>query len=281
MKGGDNGLKYFQITALAILAMLVTAPCAMANTVESSTMYFSANNLTQLETGEWIGFAPMLPGEYYWAANPDDSGSAHGDGVHWNDTHMQWETPDGTRADGGFDVYGRAGATAYYNSASQGVIGSDHDAYRGPGGWGSWYDPDCADYYNFTLELTTTTWALHHIGGGTQAVPTGGVPMSGTMDWTNMFATETGTGAYDPGPGSPKDPGWAADHGGGAGAWDMDWTWGSEVIPLQFPGFDVVIGPGSGLQVTLTPAPEPMSMMMLGTLGAGMFAARRMRRRKK
>ncbi len=29
------------------------------------------------------------------------------------------------------------------------------------------------------------------------------------------------------------------------------------------------------------PVPEPMSIVILGSLGAGMFAARRMRRRKK
>jgi len=42
-------------------------------------------------------------------------------------------------------------------------------------------------------------------------------------------------------------------------AWDMDWSWGSEYIPLEYLGYSVNIeGPTSGeYLVTLTPAPMP------------------------
>ena len=105
--------------------------------------------------------------------------------------------------------------------------------------------------------------------------------MSGTMDWSTSFAEETDTGAYLPGTGIPEISDGAAAHGGGDHAWDMDWSWGSEVVPLEYPGFRVDVASHSSIYtVTLTPIPEPTSMVILGALGAGMFVARKVRRRR-
>ncbi|GAI39567.1 unnamed protein product, partial [marine sediment metagenome] len=82
--------------------------------------------------------------------------------------------------------------------------------------------------------------------------------MSGTMDWNAMYAAETDAGEYlspiDPDT-HPEHPRWAAANGGGPACWDMDWSFGSEVVPLAFPGFDVEITEAEGVYtVTLTPA---------------------------
>ena len=73
-----------------------------------------------------------------------------------------------------------------------------------------------------------------------------------------MYAAETDTGAYlATCTGALGEiPGGAAGQGGGAACWDMDWSWGSEVVPLQFPGFDVAIASqgGGNYRVTMTPA---------------------------
>ena len=63
--------------------------------------------------------------------------------------------------------------------------------------------------------------------------------MSGLMDWGNGYAEETDVGAYLPGMGTAEIPGGAAGQGGGPHAWDMDWSWGSEMVPLEYPGFEV------------------------------------------
>ena len=67
--------------------------------------------------------------------------------------------------------------------------------------------------------------------------------MPGTMNWTVGYAAETDIGAYLPGTGTPKHDGWAAANGGGAQAWDMDWRWGSEMVPLQFTSVGGADGP--------------------------------------
>ena len=145
------------------------------------------------------------------------------------------------------------GGIAYYDDIVQGTIGSDHDGYPGPagGGWGDFWSPDVPDWGSYQLRLTATNWYLEFKNA---ALAT---PMSGTMDWTNLIATETDVGQYE---GTvPADPdandGGAAANGGGPGAWDMDWTWGSEVIPLELPQFKVAVEDlGSGTyRVSLTP----------------------------
>jgi hypothetical protein len=112
-------------------------------------------------------------------------------------------------------------------------------------------------------------WAVRNHPGATAvspwssnpgAYPAHGVPLSGTMELRTMYAKETDIGVYLSGTGTAKIPGGAAAHGGGAYCWDMDWSWGSEVVPLQYPGFNVEIIPlGKGQYcVILTPAPEPL-----------------------
>ncbi len=174
----------------------------------------------------------------------------------------------------------REGGTAYYDDAVQGTIGSDHDAYSHGGGWGSFWDPDVPDWDHYQLTLTADHWYLEYKG------PALGTPMSGAMDWSRMLASEDDVGSYR---GTvPSDPdandGDAALNGGGAAAWDMDWTWGSEAIPLQYRFFAVTIAPaGSGLyDVTLTPSSVPLPaavwpglFLMLLLLGTGRLLRRR------
>jgi len=234
--------KLFYISfALVLLLALILAPAtpAVANTLASSQMIFNGA-LTYEGGGVYTGTIDMTKGTYYALGGPGEE--------IYNGTDVEADQ-------GGFDVYAKTGANAYYDSALQGVIGSDHDAYSEGGGWGSFYNPDCADWQNYHLTLTADSWALIH-NSTTNAEDEGGVPMSGTMDWTAGYAAETDTGAYfGSGYGTPANLGWAATHGGGAGTWDMDWSWGSEVIPLQFPGFDVSItGTTGDYTVTLTPA---------------------------
>lgn len=263
--------------ALSVVALLIVAPYASANTVPSSTLVFYGPLTYDSGSGSYSGIVPMVTGAV-------ETSEGVGDGV------------------GGYDIYGRDGSTAWFGDAnddpvwSSVSIGSDHDA------WSS-FSPDTPDWYQYSLNLYYDSdteeyrWAVRNHPGATEEHPwydtdwwdgsegrparvAMGVPMSGTIEWTTGFAEETDTGVYLPGTGTAEIPGGAAGHGGGAHAWDMDWSWGSEVVPLQLPGFQVDVTSHSDIYtVTLTPIPEPMSMVMLGALGAGMFAARKARRR--
>lgn len=231
---------------LAVSLMLVSAGPAMAdddppNTVTSSRMIFEGE-LTYHGGGVYSGTIAMV----------DEETEVLGDGI------------------AGFDVYARNGAKATYDKDSSpgqdyacGII-SNHDAYTTAGGWGSYYDPDCADWYNYQLRFEDGSWYLEYNGNvGNDGDLTGAsaAPMSGTMDWTAMYATETGAGAYYTGMGTPESDGYALNNGctginDGSSAWDMDWSWGSDYVPLQYPGFSVGISGlgGSEYRVTLTPA---------------------------
>ncbi len=153
----------------------------------------------------------------------------------------------------GFDLYAKNGAKATYKSGGSYVCGpvAIHDAYNTGGGWGSYYDPDCADWYNYQLKLDGDNWYVEYNNNvGNDGVLTGATcaPMSGGLDWSNMYATETGVGEYYSGMGTAESPGYALDNpctgvNDGTQSWDMDWSWGSEYIPLQFPGFDVQVEP--------------------------------------
>jgi hypothetical protein len=157
-------------------------------------------------------------------------------------------------ADSGYDLYAEEGDTAWFGDdpgsgpvwTSQ-AIGADHDAWPN-------YTPDTPDWYQYSLELYedggVQKWAVRNHPGATAAIPwsvggdpPAGVPMSGVMDWTQMYAAETDIGAYLPGTGIPEIPGGAAGQGGSPAAWDMDWSWGSEMVPVQFAGFDVTVTP--------------------------------------
>ena len=93
--------------------------------------------------------------------------------------------------------------------------------------------------------------------------------MSGAMDWPELYATETDVGAYVNPPADPDaNDGGCLGHGAGAGWWDMDWTWGSDCVPLHFPGFDVdIIDLGGGdYRVVMTPSAPPGVPSASGTM---------------
>jgi hypothetical protein len=226
--------------ALLLSVGLLTLPVGAANptTIASSTIYFESQgsfDLTDNGDGTYTGVIPCKVGA-------------------------------------GFDIYGKEAATAWFGDDPGGgpvwtpETISDHDA------WPCW-DPDTPDWYQYSLNLSVEggvqKWALRnhpsatsdhpwwdtaHWGG---IKPAAGVPMSGYIEWYGQgvgYAYETDVGAYLPGTGTAEIPGGAASKGGGAQCWDMDWSWGSEVVPLEYKGFHitVVIG-GSPDDVELDP----------------------------
>lgn len=215
------------------------------NSPASSAMVFEGA-LTDAGGGVYTGTIAATKGAYYCETCPGAAEYVGGSGY-----------PPGPDQ-GGFDVYAREGATAYYDDAAQGTVGADHDAYSSAGGWGDYYQPDVADWDHYELTLTASNWYLRYVGSA------GATPMSGLMNWTSMYASENDTGQYVSPPADPdaNDGGAATllgcfgDPSCGAGYWDMDWTWGSEAIPLELPGFDVDITDlgGGDYRVTLTPA---------------------------
>ena len=229
------------VMILALAAVVVPAGPALANDIASSTLHFEGA-LTEAG-GVYTGTIAMTEGTYYMTGGP---GCVDG------------QTPDGGPCNGGFDIYAEEGGTGYLHDSTHDpgettIIGSDHDFYHSGGGWGAYYDPDCVDWYNYELTLTTDHWYLRYNGG----VLGSGVatPMSGSMSWSAMYASEDDIGVPSP---DPAYPGEAALHGGGSQAWDIDWTWGTEAVPLEFRGFDVeVTDLGEGdYSVTMTPAEE-------------------------
>jgi len=251
------------ITICTMVTMVLAVGTAGANTFASSTMYFQ-------------GILSIDAGGYYTGtlAMVDEVTAGIGDGV------------------AGYDIYGKDGVNAWFGDdpgsgavwTSQ-AIGADHD------GWPTW-NPDTPDWYQYSLDLYKDAggvqrWAVRNHPGATAANPwddigfwgtallARGVPMSGSINLTTMYASETDIGAYLSGTGTAEIPGGAAGYGGGAQAWDMDWSWGSEVVPLEYAGFDVSItlvggfspGPYTYL-VSLTPVPVP-GAVLLGILGLG------------
>lgn len=225
---------------LVIIAVIGASSAAWAvNTIESSTMVFEGN-LTDDGDGTYSGTIPFV----------NETLKSLGDEVE------------------GFSIYAENGAVAMYFNGSTYVHGTivDHDAYTTAGGWGSWYDPDCADWVNYQIRLDGDEWALEYnkdVGTGDNTTGPRAAPLSGGIDWDTMYVTETGTGAYYEGSGfTPKNESFATSNpwvNGTVGHWDMDWVWGSENIPLEYPGFEMDISYVSGdtYTVTLTPAPVP------------------------
>jgi len=253
---------------LAVVGILLAVgTTAMANTVQSSTMWFQGT-LQDEGGGVYTGVLACV----------NEEAAGIGDGV------------------GGFDIYGKEGAKAWFgNDPGSGAVWksetiSDHD------GWPDW-NPDTPDWYQYSVEFYVeggqTKWALRNHAGATEENPwydsfwntnsnigqPKGVPMSGSMDWATMIATETDVGEYLPGTLTPEIPDGAAGYGGGAGAWDMDWSWGSEVVPLQYSDLKVEVTEiGNGYLVSMTPVPEPLTMMTLFGSVAALGAYIRKRR---
>ena len=216
---------------------------ADANTVQSSTIWFQ---------GDLVSDGTGYTGTVYCV---NEAALGIGDGI------------------AGFDIYGKEGATAYFGNDDPPVTWTSqaiaaHDA------WPTW-PTDTPDWYQYSLDLTldgtTYKWALRNHAGAVEADPWAtiprGVPMSGTVDWAAMFAAETDVGEYLSGTGTPEILDGAAGYGGGAGAWDMDWSWGSEVVPLQYSGFALSMTPVAGAQdeylLSMTPVPEPATLALL------------------
>ena len=223
--------------ALALVFSLAAVSAQADNTVLSSTMIFQGT------------LSPQGGGVYHGTLNMvDEAAMSLGDNIS------------------GYDVYARNGATAWFgNDPGGGPVWTSQAIGTSPAnhdGWPTW-NPDTPDWYQYSLNLYVAggvqKWAVRNHPGSTvgnpHSTPANGVPMSGVMDWSNMYAEETDVGAYIGG-GSAEIPGGAATHGGGAHCWDMDWSWGSEVVPLDLAGFDVVVSDlgGGQYRVTMTPS---------------------------
>lgn len=246
------------IAFLGIMILLIgTSGLASANTVASSTMWFQGS-LTNLGGGVYGGVLPMI----------DENAVSVGDSVS------------------GYDVYADNGSTAWFGSSGPAWTSqliSNNDA------WPTW-TPDTPDWYQYSLNLyydageSQYKWAVRNHPGATAAIPwsvglnqAAGVPMSGEMNWTTMFASEDDTGAYLPGTGTPLITGGAAGQGPTAQAWDMDWSWGSEYVPLEYPGFKVTLfdlGEGT-YRISLTPTPIPGAVWLFGFGLIGLVGIRR------
>ena len=224
---------------LAAVCLMLLPAFAAGNTIATSTMEFSGA-LTDNGDGTWTGVVPMV------------------DGL-------------------GFDLYGAEGEDAWFgDGAPPGDVWTSQ-TMTGHDAWPAW-DRDTPDWYQYSLYFYEDgglqRWALRNHPGATAdhpwydeaewgaggAVPKG-VPMSGVVNWGSMYAAETDVGAYLGGTLIAEIPGGAEAHGGGRGCWDMDWSWGSEVVPLEYIGFEIDITPDGGdFDVTLTPAPAPLNV---------------------
>ena len=247
------------LSALTLVALLVlvfgAAPGLAADptTVPSSTMVFEGT-LTDNGDGTYTGILAMVDGA-------GETAAGLGDGV------------------GGYDVYAANGATAWFgDDPGSGPVWTSA-AIANNDAWPTW-DPDTPDWYQYSLNLyvdgSDYKWAVRNHAGATAAnpwsndptsYPARGVPMSGLMDWGNGYAEETDVGAYLPGMGTAEIPGGAAGQGGGPHAWDMDWSWGSEMVPLEYPGFEVdITNLGGSYRVTMMPAAAPPNSVASGTM---------------
>ena len=244
---------------MAVVGLVFSAG-AMANTPASSTMWFQGN-LTDAGGGVYTGEISMTEGYYYILG-----------GLGYSSRNVAYQQSG--NAEGGFDVYGRDGATAYSqypgNALKSQTMDSDHDAYEAGSSLGQ-YTPNISDWDTYSLQLTPDHWYLWYNSSENQYTP-----MSGTMNWSTLVATESDFGTIT-GSIASDDP---VDYGGGAAAWDWEMSWGIEVIPLEYPGFDVSMNDlgGGNFEVALTPTPEPATMSLLALGGLAVLKRRRRRR---
>jgi hypothetical protein len=243
------------------IVMLLAVNNIHANTTTSSTMWFQGT-LTFDGTG-YTGILNMV----------DEADLSVGDGIS------------------GYDIYAKNGATAWFgNNPGSGPVWTSQTISNNDA-WPTW-TPDTPDWYQYSLNLYqdngTYKWSLRNHPGSTESAPQStnpaGVPMSGLVNWASSIASETDTGAYLPGTGTPEISGGAASMGGGAGYWDMDWSWGSEAVPLEYSNFAISIFPASNPEintsmignanefiVVLSPTPIPApGAFLLGGIGAGL-----------
>jgi len=227
-----------KIMLMASLLLMVPA-FALGNTVASSTMQFQGA-LTDNGDGTYTGVVPML----------------------------------GTT---GFDIFAEEGETAQFgNDPGSGPVWTPQ-VIASNDAWPTW-TPDTPDWYQYSIEFYEDgglqRWALRNHPSATATNPwydeafwgvggiaPAGVPMSGVVNWGSTYAAETDVGAYLPATGTPEIPGGAEGEGGGRATWDMDWSWGSEMVPLAFAGFNIdVTFNGTDHDVTLTPAAAPLNV---------------------
>ena len=231
-------MREFISICAGIATVLAASGVASANTVASSIIYFGSNDLHTL--------------------------TDEGGGI-FSGTLVATPPPGFTGYYRGFDIYAKSGATAWYcqNNEDEDLTWTSQLLDDAHDPWLT-YSPDTPDWRKHTVrffeEGGVQKWALRNHWRG-MAAGTAAVPMSGTMNWTTMYAEETDFGYYLPPDeaGGPSECGlgMAATKGGGPGTFDMDWPWNSDVIPLEYPGYIVAItAVPDGFEMSMTPAPD-------------------------
>ena len=176
----------------------------------------------------------------------EENSTTHANSINSSTMRFQGTlTPNGTGYNGtllavsGFDLYAKVGSTVQspVSSLDGGIVGNDHDAYPN-------WTIDTPDYGFYALNLEESKWELWYLK--TEGDPSSGpssfngtdyIPLSGTMDWILMFASENNSN------------------------WEQQWSWGYENVQLENSGFNVSITSlgGNNYSVELIPFATPES----------------------